>query len=74
MSEKEPLYKKVNNWRLYPRIFSILYAVLIFQIGSWFMNIDSPSEAQAAFATVVVTSSAAWFRFYVNSGNDTKTE
>lgn len=68
---KDPLHTQINNWRVWPRLFSILYAILIFQVGSWFMILENPSTEQAAFATVVVTSAAAWFKFYVSSGGDT---
>lgn len=36
------------------------------------MNLDSPGIEQAGFASTMVATSAAMFRFYVNSGPGSK--
>jgi len=67
---KDPLYKQVNKWRIFPRLFSIFYGLCFYWTFVWFTEINDPSAEQSAFAGVVVTAAAAFFKFYVESGKN----
>jgi len=61
-----------NDWRVFPRAFSLLFAYLVFIVVQWFMHLPVPTTEQAAFASTIVASAAAWFKFYVESGNTSR--
>lgn len=56
--------------RIFPRMFSIFYLYGMHQVAAWFMGLDVPTTEQAAFASVVITSAAAWFKFYVDASHN----
>lgn len=58
----------INSYRIFPRIFAILYAVLVALSANWYMELEDPSAQQTAFVSAIATSSAAYFKFYVQSG------
>ena len=60
--------QKLNEWRIVPRVLVLLYGLMCYQVAEWFMLIPDPSSQQAAFVSIVLGSSAAWFGLYVNSG------
>lgn len=64
---RKPFYKTLNDYRTFPRIFSILFILLLWNTVSWMMGLDSPTAEQAAFASTMVVTSAAMFKFYVTS-------
>jgi hypothetical protein len=57
-----------SRWRVFPRAFVVVYFWLIIQTALWFMGLPTPSTAQAAFASAVISAGAVWFGLYVNSG------
>lgn len=65
----EPLHKRVNQWRIIPRLMVTMYGVLFYQVAVWFMAQPDPNGAQAAFVSTVVGAAAGFFGFYVKSGN-----
>lgn len=67
--DKKPKSDLLNDYRVFPRLFSILFIILIAVASSWFMGLEVPSPEQAAFASTIVATSAAMFKFYVTSGN-----
>jgi len=58
----------INRWRIFPRLFSIWFGFLAAHVAEWFMALPTPTAEQSAFAGVVMTAAAAWFKFYVESG------
>lgn len=58
----------LNEYRVFPRLFAVLYAVLVAVTSTWFMGLADPSAAQAGFVSAIATASAAYFKFYVESG------
>lgn len=62
------LAEKIDAFRVIPRVLVALYGVVFYQVADWFMSLDAPNGAQAAFVSTVVGAGAAWFGFYVNSG------
>lgn len=62
----------VNRWRIVPRAIVILYGYTFWRIAEWFMALEDPSAAQAAFVSTIVGAAAAFFGLYVNSGASLK--
>lgn len=60
---------KFNQWRVIPRILVALYGLYCFHVGDWYMALEIPTTEQTAFATVIWGAAAAWFKFYVSTGN-----
>ena len=53
--------------RVFPRLFGAFYLFITYQVVQWFMGIEVPNESQAAFASMIGASSAAYFKFYVDT-------
>ncbi len=69
MSDSLAWSDRINLYRVFPRIFSIFYLLITYEVTAWFMMLESPSNAQAGMVSIVVGAAAAFFRFYVDSGN-----
>lgn len=67
--DKKPKSDLLNDYRVFPRIFSLLFIVLMWVASDWFMGLPSPTPEQAAFMSTMIATSAAMFKFYVTSGN-----
>jgi len=61
------LARTVDAWRIFPRIFLVVYIVLLYQTTHWFMDLTDPNNAQAGLISVVVGAGAAWFGLYVGA-------
>ena len=59
---------RLSAYRVFPRLFSIFYLYLIAKVAFWFMALETPSIEQSAFASMMATTGAAWFKFYVEGG------
>ena len=68
---KEELPQFLSNWRTVPRIMMALYGWVFYEVMTWFMAMENPTNAQAGFVSVIVGAGAAWFGLYVN-GKSTK--
>jgi hypothetical protein len=66
--EKIPFWKTLNNYRAFPRMFSLFFVYLTWYTTNWFMGLATPSLEQATFVTTMVATGAAFFKFYVTSG------
>ena len=60
----------IKKYRIFPRAFAVFYLVILYNVTDWAMQLTEMSNAQAAFVASVVTAAAAFFKFYVESGND----
>jgi len=59
----------IKKYRVFPRLFAVFYLYVMWQVVSWAMLLVEMSNAQAAFVASVVTAAAAFFKFYVETGN-----
>lgn len=66
--------EQFNAWRVVPRLLVTLYGFMCWYVADWFMGLEDPTTAQTTFATAIWGAAAAWFGFYVNSGNAAKNE
>lgn len=62
----------INNHRVFPRLFAIFYLWLTKVVVYWYLALEVPTTEQAGFAVAIVTGSAAYFKFYVESGNNAR--
>jgi len=60
----------LKQYRVFPRVFSLLFIYLLYDVVDWFMWLEVPSTEQAGFAATMVATAAAWFKFYVDGGKD----
>lgn len=58
----------IDAYRVVPRLIVALYGYMLYNITSWFMMLEDPSQAQATFISVVYGASAGIFAFYANTG------
>ena len=63
---KTEIPQVMSNWRIVPRGLMVAYGIAFYQTATWFMGLDAPNNAQAAFVSVIVGAGAAWFGIYVN--------
>ena len=61
---------KIKQLRVFPRAFAIFYLYCMGYSFFWFMDLTIPSNAQAAFVSALSAAGAAFFKFYVETGND----
>lgn len=54
------------QYRVFPRIFSMVYLWLLYDVAEWYMWLEVPSSEQTAFAGIMIPTAAAWFKFYVD--------
>jgi len=66
---KTKFSKIINDWRLIPRVMVLMYGYTFYHVTEWFMGLVAPNSQQAAFVSVIVGASAAFFGLYVNSGS-----
>jgi len=60
----------MRKYRVFPVLFSFFYAYLMMQTFTWYTLLIIPDVGQSGFAGAVMASGAAWFKFYVTSGNN----
>ena len=51
-------------YRVFPRLFSLMFIYLLYDVANWFMALGVPTTEQAGFAGVMIPTAAAWFKFY----------
>jgi len=58
----------IDNLRIFPRLFILVYIYMFYEVVQWFMQLQDPTTAQAGLVSVITGAGAAWFGLYVNSG------
>ena len=64
-----PLYVLMRQYRVIPIIASAVWMYLLLTCFNWYISLPNPSVEQSGFAATMVATSAAWFKFYVQSGS-----
>lgn len=54
-----------DRWRVFPRLFIIIYLYLLVKVVLWFMGLPEPNMEQAGLVSVIVGAGTAWFGIYV---------
>ena len=71
------LYKKINQWRVIPRIIAFFVMYMMYAFHMWFTNngelliTDMSEWSLVGYASVQATS-IGFFKFYMESGTSTK--
>ena len=55
----------MDQFRLIPRLIMVAYIYAFYSSTTWFMALDDPTNAQAAFISTIVGAGAAFFGLYV---------
>ena len=58
----------IRQYRVFPRVFAGFYLYYMSRVIEWAMTLEDPEDAQILVAAVV-GAAAAFFKFYVDSGN-----
>ena len=45
--------KFIDDYRVFPRTFVVIYFYFAIKVFEWFMALETPNEAQAAFAMMI---------------------
>lgn len=56
-----------DRWRLFPRLFIMLYLYVFTNSYLWITSLSDPSNAQSSIFGVIVGVGAAWFGLYVGN-------
>ena len=67
MDNQKEFHDALNKYRVFPRLFALMYMWLTVEVIFWAMGLPDPSLAQWLVAAVTVPA-AAFFKFYVDSG------
>ena len=55
----------MDTFRLIPRLIMVAYIYAFYSSTTWFMALEAPTNAQAAFISTIVGAGAAVFGLYV---------
>lgn len=67
-----PIANWINEFRVFPRLFALMYLYVTVEIVSWAMAQPDLTNAQSALVTAVTVPAAAFFKFYVESGSNAR--
>jgi len=68
MDKIKKLAEALDALRIFPRLFMGVYIWMLFEAGTWFLNLDAPTLEQAGYMSVIVGAGIGWMSAYVNSG------
>ena len=60
----------LDVFRVVPRLALGGFAVILYEVGSWFMGLKDPTVAQGAFVSVVYAAAPIMVNFYMQQGID----
>ena len=66
------LARAVDSWRIFPRIFVVVYIYLMYESVIWFMNLPEPNIEQSALVSVVVGAMGVVFGVYSGKSGQSK--
>lgn len=58
------------EWKVLPRLMTILFSVMAWRCAEWFMYLDNPTAVQAGFVSVVMGAMTGAFAIWM--GHETK--
>ena len=69
--EEKSLSQKINDYRVFPRLFALFYLYWMSRVLVWSMGLPDPATAEY-IVMAVIAGAAAYFKFYVESGPNGK--
>lgn len=64
----KPLSEKVNDWRLFPRIFMSYYIYLSWTTGEWYKALPEPTDQQSLYAGTIIGLLVPLCKWYYETG------
>jgi hypothetical protein len=66
------LASAIDSWRIFPRIFVVVYIYLMYESVMWFMALPEPNIEQSALVSVVVGAMGVVFGVYSGKTGQSK--
>jgi len=66
------LASAIDSWRIFPRIFVMVYIYLMYESVMWFMLLPEPNIEQSALVSVVVGAMGVVFGVYSGKSGQSK--
>ena len=66
------LASAIDSWRIFPRIFVVVYIYLMYESVMWFMALPEPNIEQSALVSVVVGAMGVVFGVYSGKSGQSK--
>jgi len=60
---------KFLEWKILPRLMTILFSVMAWRCAEWFMYLDQPTAVQAGFVSVVMGAMTGAFAIWMGHEN-----
>ena len=60
---------KFLEWKILPRLMTILFSIMAWRCAEWFMYLDNPTAVQAGFVSVVMGAMTGAFAIWMGSEN-----
>ena len=61
---------KFMEWKVLPRLMTILFSIMAWRCAEWFMYLDQPTAVQAGFVSVVMGAMTVAFAIWM--GHESK--
>lgn len=61
---------KFLEWKILPRLMTILFSLMAWRCAEWFMYLDNPTAVQAGFVSVVMGAMTGAFAIWM--GHESK--
>lgn len=61
---------KFMEWKVLPRLMTILFSIMAWRCAEWFMYLDQPTAVQAGFVSVVMGAMTGAFAIWM--GHESK--
>lgn len=61
---------KFLEWKILPRLMTILFSIMAWRCAEWFMYLDQPTAVQAGFVSVVMGAMTGAFAIWM--GHESK--
>lgn len=58
---------KLMEWKVLPRLMTIMFMVMSWRCAEWFMYLDNPSAVQAGFSATVMGAMTGAFAIWMGS-------
>ncbi len=56
---------KILEWKLLPRLMTIMFSIMAWRCAEWFMNLPDPNAVQAGFVSVVMGAMTGAFAIWM---------
>ena len=68
MTEERRREDYCTRVRLFPRLAFAVFLIGTWVTAGWFMDLDNPTIEQAGFASTMLATAAAFFKFFMSEG------